>query len=167
MKTYDPLKDIKSVNAVLSQISVWGGLTGEQQERIYKRLEVGTFRKGEYILRKGEQPTHIYVVTRGMVDLLTSDQDISIRKERITAGGCFGIAALMAMETSTVTAIAIEDSEVIVLSRKALIELRHEDAELFALLMMNVARELARKLISTDEMLLEHMREHKDGNNRQ
>ena len=141
---------------------MWGGLTTKQQEKIYKRLEVGTFKKGEYIFRQGEQPTHIYLVKTGRVELLTSDQEVTVHKETITAGGSFGVAALMAMQKSTISAVALEDSEIIVLSRKALIELRHEDAELFALLMMNVARELARKLIMTDDMLLQHVREHKD-----
>jgi len=150
------------VNSILSRISVWGGLTTKQQEKIYKRLEVGTFKKGEYIFRQGEQPTHIYLVKTGRVELLTSDQEVTVHKETITAGGSFGVAALMAMQKSTISAVALEDSEIIVLSRKALIELRHEDAELFALLMMNVARELARKLIMTDDMLLQHVREHKD-----
>ncbi|HAR96138.1 MAG TPA: hypothetical protein DCR97_09280 [Deltaproteobacteria bacterium] len=159
MKIYHPLGDIESVNVILSRISVWGGLTEEQQKKIYKRLEVGTFTKGEYIFRKGEQPTHLYLVRSGSVEIITSDEEVSIHKETVTAGGSFGVAALIAMQTSSVTAVALEDSEIIVLSRKALLDLRHQDTELFALLMMNVARELARKLLSTDNMLLQHMHE--------
>jgi CRP-like cAMP-binding protein len=60
------------------------------------------------------------------------------------------------------TAIAVEDSEVMVLSRQALLGLRNEDIELFALLMMNVAREIARRLKLTDDILLHYMHEHKD-----
>lgn len=157
MKTYDPLTDIESVNAILSRISVWGGLSSEQQEKIYKRLEIGRFAKGEYIIRKGEQPTHIYLVKSGAVDLVTSDEDVVVHKETIIEGGSFGVAALMAVQTSTISALAVEDSEVIVMSRKSLLDLRHDDLELFALLMMNVARELARKLILTDDMLLRHV----------
>jgi len=56
MKAYDPLEDIDSVIAILSRISVWGGFTEKQQAKIYKRLEVGTFKKGEYIFRKGDSP---------------------------------------------------------------------------------------------------------------
>lgn len=157
MKTYHPLGDIESVNTILSCTSVWGGLTEEQQEKIYRRLEVGTFKKGEYVFRKGEQPTHLYLVKSGAVEIITSDEDVSIHKETVTAGGSFGVAALIAMQTSSVTAIALEDSEIIVLSRKALLDLRHEDTEVFALLMMNMAREVARKLLSTDSMLLQHL----------
>jgi CRP/FNR family cyclic AMP-dependent transcriptional regulator len=163
VKQYHPLKDVDAVISILSRISVWGGLTDEQQEIIYRRLEVATFEKGEYIFRKGEQPSHIYIVKSGKIDLLTSDQDVSVQKETVETGGCFGVAALMAMQTHMVTAIAAEDAEVMVLSRQALLGLRYEDIELFALLMMNIAREIARRLKLTDDILLQYVREHKDG----
>ncbi|HBA53211.1 MAG TPA: hypothetical protein DCZ04_01790 [Syntrophorhabdus aromaticivorans] len=163
MKTYNPLKDIDSVIAILSRISVWGGFTSEQQAKIYRRLEVGIYKKGEYIFRKGDQPTHIYIVKSGKIDLLASDRDVTVQKETVEAGGCFGIASLMAMQPQMVTAVATEDSEVMVLSRQALLELRYEDIELFALLMMNIAREIARRLKSADDMLLQQVREHKGG----
>ena len=69
----------------------------------------------------------------------------------------------MAMQRHTSTAIALEDSEVMALSRQSLLQLRHEDIELFVLLMMNIARELARRLKLTDDILLQYMRAHKDG----
>jgi len=78
-------------------------------------------------------------------------------------GECFGVASLMAMRRHASTAIALEDSEVMVLSREALWQLRREDIELFALLMMNIARELARRLKLTDDILLQYMHTHKDG----
>jgi CRP-like cAMP-binding protein len=162
MKAYAPLTDIDSVNAILSQISIWGGLTDEQQQKIYRHLEIGTFRKGEFVFRKGDQPTYIYIVKSGKIDLQTSDHDVSIRKETVKTGGSFGVAALMAMQPHMVTAIAAEDSEIMVLSRQALLGLRHEDIELFALLMMNVAREIARRLKLTDDILLHYVHDHKD-----
>lgn len=162
MKRYKPLDDIDSVKAILSKISVWGGLTSEQQDKIYKRLEVGTFKKGEYIFRKGEQPSHVYVVKSGKVDLIASDQGVSILKETATTGASFGVAALMAMQPHMVTAVAAEDSQIMALSRQALLELSHEDTKLFALLMMNIAREIARRLKATDDMLLRTTDEQKN-----
>ncbi len=162
MTAYAPLKDVDSVIAVLSRISVWGGLTNEQQEKIYRQLEVGTFRKGEYVFRKGDQPTHVYIVKSGAIDLLASEGDVTFRKETVRTGGSFGIAALMAMQTHMVTAVAAEDSEIMVLSRQALLALHEEDIELFALLMMNIARDIARRLKMTDDILLKYVIEHKD-----
>jgi CRP/FNR family cyclic AMP-dependent transcriptional regulator len=160
---YHPLEDINSVISILSRISVWGGLTDEQQAEIYQRLEVGTFRKGEYVFHKGDEPSHIYIVKSGRIEITTSDQGVSVQKEAVETGGCFGVIALMAVQTYTATAIAAEDTEVMVLSRKALLGLYHEDIRLFALLIMNIAREIARKLTITDEVLLQWVHECKDG----
>jgi CRP-like cAMP-binding protein len=162
IKSFVPLDKIESVLSILSQIAIWGGLSDEERSKVFKRLEVGIFKEGEYIFQKGDQPSHIYIVKSGKIDLFISDQGIVIEKETLSAGGCFGVAALMAMETHMGTAIAREDSEILVLSRQSLLELRHEDIHLFALLMMNIAREIARRLKLTDDILLQYAHEHKD-----
>jgi CRP-like cAMP-binding protein len=161
MKSFVPLDNIDSVLSILSQIAIWGGLSDDQSSKVFKKLEIGIYEKGEYIFRKGDQPSHIYIVKSGKIDLFISDQDIVIEKETLTAGGCFGVAALMAMETHMGTAIAREDSEILVMSRQSLLELGHEDIRLFALLMMNIAREIARRLKLTDDILLNYVHGHK------
>ena len=67
----------------------------------------------------------------------------------------------MAMHKHTATVIAVEDSEVMVLSRRALLQLQREDSKLFSLLMMNIARELARRLELTDDILLHYLHKYK------
>ena len=52
--------------------------------------------------------------------------------------------------------VALEDSELIVLSRQSLNTLRRADQDLFCILILNLARELARKLQFTDEIMLRH-----------
>ncbi len=163
MNKYHPINDIDSVISILSDIWVWKDLSREEQQKLYRWLEVGTFKKGEYIFQKGDQPTHVYVVKSGQIDIFNVGQDVTVEKETVMAGGCFGVAPLMAMQTHMVTAIAAEDSEVMVLSRQALLGLRHEDIDLFAALMMNIAKDIARRLKLTDDILLRYAREHKDG----
>jgi len=70
---------------------------------------------------------------------------------------------LMSMQRHAATAVAREDSDVIVLSKHALLRLQKEDAALFSLLMMNLARELARRLRLTDDILLRLMQTHDSG----
>ena len=160
-KSFVPLDNIDSVLSILSKIAIWGGLLDEERSKVFKRLEIGFFKKGEYIFKKDDQPSHIYIVKSGKIDIFISDRDTIIEKETLAVGGCFGVAALMAMETHMGTAIAREDSEVLVLSRQSLLELRHEDIHLFALLMMNIAREIARRLKLTDDILLNYVHGHK------
>ncbi len=154
MICFSPIKDSREVLPILSRIAIFGGATEIQQREIFRRLETGTIEKGTYIFRKGEEPSHIYIVKSGEVELLIPGADVTIQKKALGVGECFGQVALMSMQQHAVSAVASEPSEIIVLSRSALHQLRHEDIELFALLMMNIARELARRLKFTDEMLL-------------
>lgn len=155
MKQFVPLGDIQDVICILAEISLFGGTTDAQLNEIFRRLEVADFKKGECVFQKGDEPTHIYIVERGVVELEIPDAETMIEKKALKTGECFGHAALMSMHQHRLTAVAVEDSRIIVLSRRAFMQLRHEDIELYALLMMNIARELARRLMLTDELLLQ------------
>ena len=135
MKIFVPLKDIESVMPILADVAIWGGVTEGQRDKIFKRLETGIFKEGEHIFQKGDEPSHIYIVRKGKIGLLIVDQQINLLKKTLVAGECFGVASLMAMRIHTSTAIALEDS----------------------------ARELARRLKLTDDILLGYMQTHKDG----
>jgi CRP/FNR family cyclic AMP-dependent transcriptional regulator len=163
MKPFVSLEDVESVLPILSEIAIFGGFLDRQLSEIFKYLEEGVFKQGEYIFQKGDEPSYIYIVKKGKIDLLITKQKVILKKKILAAGDCFGEASLMAMHKHTATAIALEDSEVMVLSRRALLQLQREDSKLFSLLMMNIARELARRLELTDEILLHYIHSHEDG----
>jgi CRP/FNR family cyclic AMP-dependent transcriptional regulator len=163
MKTFVPLEDIESVLPILSEIAIFGGFLDRQLSKIFKYLEEGIFKQGEYIFQKGDEPSYIYIVKKGKIDLLITKQKVILKKKTLAVGDCFGEASLMAMHKHTATAVAREDSDVMVLSRRALLQLKKEDSKLFSLLMMNIARELARRLELTDEILLHYIHSHEDG----
>jgi CRP-like cAMP-binding protein len=155
MIRHAPLTDFNAVSAIISKLRIFGGVTDPQRETIFRKLESWRLEEGERIFCKGDEPAAIYVVKTGGVDIQIRRGDVMINKHRLRVGESFGEASMMSMHCHTATAVATEDSEVLVLSRRALIQLKHEDLELFALLMMNLARELARRLYLTDQMLLE------------
>ena len=163
MKTFVPLEDVESVLPILSEIAIFGGFSDRQLSEIFKYLEESIFEPGEYIFRQGDEPSYIYIVKKGKIDLLITKQKVILKKKTLAVGDCFGEASLMAMHHHTATAVAREDSEVMVLSRQALLLLKKQDSNLFSLLMMNIARELARRLELTDEILLHYIHSHEDG----
>ena len=162
MSAFQPLKVFMPVISMISEISIFGGVTDAQWETILPKLERGTFKKGETIFAKGEEPTHIYILQSGKVELIISDGEVTVEKKVLGPGECFGQVSLMSMHHHTATAKAEEDCVVVGLSRHALIEMKKEDIALFALLMMNVARELARRLMLTDNLLLHYVHTHED-----
>jgi len=163
MKLSCPIADIESVVPILSEIALFGGFSDAQLHQIFKYVEECVFKQGETIFQKGDDPSHIYIVKEGKIDLLITELNVVLRKKTLTTGDCFGEASLMGMRKHTATAVAVEDSGVLVLSWQALLRLRKEDSQLFSLLMMNIARELARRLELTDEILLHYIRTHKEG----
>jgi CRP-like cAMP-binding protein len=154
MKEFAPLTNADAVMAILSNIAFLGGVPDGQRDEIIRLMEIARFKKGEYIARQGGEPSHIYIISRGTVDLLITDRDVSIFKRTFKPGDCFGEAAMLSMVNNTASFVAAEDSELIVLSRRALNDLRRENLPLFCILIMNLARELARKLQYTDEILI-------------
>lgn len=155
MKEYPPLEDFDSIEPILSKISFLGGVSDAQRHEVLELMEVSSFKKGEYISRAGEEPSHIYVIEKGKIDLMITEADgTTLRKREFHVGDCFGEAAMLSMDNHTASFVAAEDSKLIMLSRRALNRLHHDDLELFSILIMNLARELARKLQFTDEMLL-------------
>ena len=108
-------------------------------------------------------PTHTCLYSKiGKIVLIASDQDIKFQKETVKAGGSFGIAALMAVQPHMVTAVAAENNGIMVLSRQSLLKIRHDDIDLFALLMTNIAREIAPRLKLADDIFLQYIHEDKD-----
>ena len=160
MSAFNPVKNPDSILSILSRISMFGGVMDDKQNEILQLLETGAFKKGEYVFKRGDEPTHIYMVKSGCISLQVMDDDAIVNKVTLSVGESFGEASLMSMHKHTATAIAVEDSEIIVLSRRALIQLQQKDIGLFALLMMNLARELARRLKLTDEILLHYVHTH-------
>src|SRR5580692_7233761 len=97
MKQYTPLKDVDSVILILSHISFLGGVSEVQRNKIFRILEIGHFKAGEYVSRRGDEPSHIYIIKSGKIDLLITDNDVAVRKREFTVGDCFGEAALLSM----------------------------------------------------------------------
>jgi len=154
MKHFAPLEDISAVEEMLSGISFLGGLTESQFQKVAENLETASFEKGQYIARRGDEPAYIFIIRSGSVNLIIEDDDSTVIKRTFQRADCFGEAALLSLINNSASFIAAEDSELIAFSRKSLNRLHREDPDTFCRLILNLARDLARKLQYTDEFLL-------------
>jgi CRP/FNR family cyclic AMP-dependent transcriptional regulator len=154
MKQFLPFSDPESVEAILSRISFLGGMTKEQRQILYSYLETISYEEGEFIARRGEEPTHIYIINSGSIHLMIEDEKSAVVKRTFISGDCFGEAAMLTLVNNSASFIAAEDCTLIVFSRKAFNRLRKEDPTVFSQLILNLARGLARKLQYSDDILL-------------
>lgn len=154
MPAYQELKDSEEVARILPRISLFGGLDDEQFQRLRVHLAGATASAGETIARQGQTATHIHIILSGRVDLMISRGSETLRKRGFSVGDCFGEAALLSLVNNSASFVAVEETRLAALSLSALRQLHSEEPDIFTQIILNIARDLARKLQYTDELLL-------------
>ncbi|MBN1788148.1 MAG: cyclic nucleotide-binding domain-containing protein [Sedimentisphaerales bacterium] len=158
-KTYEPLLDIESVQAILSRITIFSGLSDSQLYTLFRLLSSVSYEANEAIFEQGTEPSHVYIVKSGKVKLVVWEQQIPLELVVFEEGTCFGEASVIGIQPHKGTAIALTHTELIVLSRDALLSIYNSDKELFGILILNIAREVCRRLHASDDVLLHYLLE--------
>lgn len=152
--TPQPFLDSPEVRQILSRISFLGGIEEGSLAKMLGYFERAHFKKGECIASKGETPTHIYIIQSGNVTLRIADGSINLRKREFEVGDHFGEVAMLSMVNNTASFFAADDCQLITFSRKSLARLSREEPMIFRQLILNLARDLARKVQYSDELML-------------
>jgi CRP/FNR family cyclic AMP-dependent transcriptional regulator len=153
-------EDIDDVLSILNRISLFGGLSDAQLQMLFAQLQRSHYPAGEFIFREGDAPSDIYIVRRGSVELVLDADGSRLAEAAFGVGMCFGETAVVGIAPHTASALAREDTELIVLPREALFALWEEDKELFGMLALNIAREACRRLQQADKVLLRYFAHH-------
>jgi CRP-like cAMP-binding protein len=145
---------------VLSKISIFGGLRPEALSLLLERAQPVRVEKDDVFFREGDPGGALYVLQSGRVNVLKSYVTPSgetkwIRIAEIKGGECFGEVSLLAVMPRSATVVAVEPCEALRLRYTDLHSLYEKNIEQFALLMMNLGREVARRLWKTDELLID------------
>lgn len=148
-----PLMEVEKVLAILDRISIFGGLTEAQLNRMLGHLRRVQYLPGESIFCEGDSASYIYVVESGRVKLVFDVAGEQHLKAELEPGTCFGETSLIGIQPHSATTIAMEPTELLLLSRDSLDDIYTSDKELFALLILNIARESCRRLSTTNRQL--------------
>ena len=152
-KVYYPFVHVEEVTSILNKIAIFGGLNQTQLAEVFKRLEVVRYEEGEFIYEQGNAPSHIYIIKKGEVKIMVDAEETSLELASFGVGDCFGETSVIGIQSHSTNALASASTELIVLERSALLKIFEEDKELFGMLILNIARETARRLHRLDEAL--------------
>lgn len=153
-KTPQPLSiSVTEIRSILDQISLFGGLNEAQIGSLLSLMGQVSYLSGEEIFSRGAQPSHIYIVLRGQVKLDFGVPKHPLENLHFDIGACFGETSVIGIQPHVASAITAEPTELLVLSREALMSLYESDTNLFAMLVLNIAREAARRLHDTDKWM--------------
>ena len=156
-KIYQPLTNINEVTSILSKIAIFGGLTEEQLSIVFKILKKTTYEKDGLVFKQGDPPSYIYIIESGKIKLFLEEESGGLELIEFGVGDCFGESSLIGIQAHAVSAIATEKTTLIVLSGKALYSLYETNPRIYALILLNIAREISRRLSQADDVLLHYV----------
>jgi CRP-like cAMP-binding protein len=132
---------------------VFGAIREESLVTLLGRARCATVRAGAYFFRENDQADSMFVLEAGRASVVRSWQGREIVLHRLVAGDCFGEMALMDLLPRSAAVRADEDCQSIEIGPDDLFHLFEQDVEQFALIPMNIGREVCRRLRATDELL--------------
>jgi CRP-like cAMP-binding protein len=135
------------VNA-LQKYSLFGGVTPEQIEKIKPLLGAAHYEAGECPQVEGEPNDRISFIVSGEVEIVKNGVVIARLKE----GETFGEMELLDIMPSIATVRTVTPLELVTISNRALYELSKMDLKTFSIIIMNLARDLSRRIRRMDEL---------------
>ncbi len=149
----------------LGVLPLFGGLPAEALQRFAERAELIHVDAGKVVFEEGEAARSLYVLTHGRLDVVkrcagqsapgipAQGRDGEVHLSPIEPGDCFGEMSFIDMQPRSATVRALEDSDLWVWTYSSIHERYCKDQKCAMLLVMNIARELSRRLRRTDELI--------------
>jgi CRP/FNR family transcriptional regulator, cyclic AMP receptor protein len=141
-------------NAQLRDVGLFGALSDEFLEHLCATLEVRRLLPGDTIFREGDPAREMYVVLDGEIEVLKKSR--RGRETRVAILGpndCFGEMSLIDMQPRSATVRALGATRLLKISTEEMDGLYRHDLKSYTLIVLNIARDLSRRLRVTDGLL--------------
>ena len=143
------------IEQLIGEISIFGGIDRSYIDRIIPRCEVITRCEGEILYRENEPASEIFIILQGKIKLVNNLDNDPYELIELHPGNSMGETSVIAIEPHGSSAIVTEDTQLLVLSRANLKRIHEEEPEVFTVLILNIARELARRLHQNRRTLID------------
>jgi CRP-like cAMP-binding protein len=145
----------QSVTAeLLSRIGLFGGLEAATLEFLATTLHVAHHAPGDVVFHEKDKAASMYVVLSGEFEVLKkSKRGIDARVALLGVGDWFGEMSILDVQPRSASVRALAPSRLLTISAADLDAIYRRDIKAYALLILNVARELSRRLRVADGIL--------------
>ncbi|MDR0600481.1 MAG: cyclic nucleotide-binding domain-containing protein [Treponema sp.] len=141
--------------ARLREYSLFGGLLEGQIQQILPLMETVRYRAREEIIQEGTPNDKIRFILEGRIEIVKG----GVKLAEFGVGETFGEMEVLDVMPSVATVRALTDTAVLSISNRNLRDIYKADLQCFSLMIMNLARDLSRKLRHMDERAEEESRE--------
>ena len=138
----------------LREIALFGALSDDVLTHLARSLKQLTALPGEMVFREGELAHEMFVLLDGEVEVVKKSR--AGREHRIALlgpGDCFGEMSLIDVQPRSATVRAIAPSRVLRMDSEEIDRLYRHDLKSYALVTLNLARDLSRRLRVADAIL--------------
>ena len=148
-------RDLPLTTATLRDIGLFGALSDEVLDHLARSLKTTRIAPGETVFREGDGAAHeMFVVLDGEVEVSKrSRRGRDMRVAILGPGDWFGEMSVLDLQVRSATVRALAPSRLIRLSSEDLDALYRFDLKAYALIVLNIARDLSRRLRVTDGIL--------------
>ncbi len=141
---------------MLQEMPIFGGIRESTIEALLHGASIRELTRGDTVFQEGELDTAVYVIEQGRVSVHRQWQGESYKLRDLGKGDCFGEMALMDFKPRSATVYADTDCSLIQISAAQLGALYAQEPEQYTLIMMNLGREVCRRLRDADKRLFIH-----------
>ena len=144
---------------VLQNMPIFGGVRDEILELVLEDATEISLEQGEYLFVENDPGNAMYVLQEGQVAILKLFNNVRFRISSLRAGDCIGEMCLIDLGRRSASVMALTDCKAIELTGASLFRVYEKDIEQFALIQMNLSRELSRRLrVANDALYRELIR---------
>jgi len=134
----------------MHKYSLFDGLESDQVDKVLSLMEEESYDAGKEIITEGSHNCKIYFILEGRVAAIKG----GIILQEMDEGTIFGEMEVLDVSPSAATVTAKATTKVMVLSIDALGEIYETDLKTYSFIIMNLARDLSRKLRRLDSVLV-------------
>ena len=138
----------------LRNIGLFGAVNEDVLTYLRSKLIVFSPSAGEAIFKEGDKARDMFVVITGEMEVLKKSQNgVDVRVAMLGPGDWFGEMSILDVQPRSATVRALAPSRLLRISAPDLDALYRHDVKAYAIIVLNVARELSRRLRVADGLL--------------
>ena len=140
----------------LAQIPIFGGLPNAVLARIIDLAREVHVAPGGLVFSEGEPARAMFIVREGELEICKRGRDGSeFCLAMLQRGDCVGEMSLIDIQPRSASARAVSEATLCVLDQQEIAKLYQTDLETYTLLVLNIAREISRRLRRADQVLVD------------
>ena len=138
---------------LLQDTPIFGAVQSEALQFIVDRAMVRHLPKGEFLFAEGELASSMFVLVNGRVAISRSWQGVNYKLRELGKGDCVGEMALLACSVRSASVYTLQASTILEISNHVLADVYQEFPESYTIIVMNMGREVCRRLENADRRL--------------